>query len=196
MALSLTIDEKHAAAIIEMMAELGTGDDVPDSGDSGTKGKSQATTRALMVNNGFGNATFQEKKDWSGSVIGAYPPSLGVNRPGKYTHRGVPPKDFKGSKGAVVYVGSNVQAGPINSAWILAWNVPGDGSPNQIYVETGPNTKYGKGNVDWDSIQNSLNNPKSESHYRDEDTGAEASAKINATGNSPAASAVFDISIT
>ncbi|XP_057251430.1 uncharacterized protein LOC125498413 [Beta vulgaris subsp. vulgaris] len=57
--------------------------------------------------------------------------------------------------GAVVYVGPNVQGGPDNCAWIMAWSTPGDGTENKIYVETGPSTKYPSGSIDWDTIKSS-----------------------------------------
>ncbi|CAO2828766.1 unnamed protein product [Amaranthus hypochondriacus] len=187
------LDKLHAE--LESGAESGLGDHDVIAFSSVNAQPFQATTRACMLNNGVGTITLHDHKDWSGKVFGSYPPSIPMTRSGKFTHRGIPPKDTKGSMGAVVYVGPNVQGQPINCAWVLAWWVPGEGSPNKVYVETGPCSKYPKGNIDWDSIKDKLMNSICESHDRNEDTGAEASAKIDQTGNIPACVALFDVTL-
>lgn len=62
-------------------------------------------------------------------------------------------------------------------------------------METGPCSKYPKNKIDWDSIKDKLMNSINESNHRDDDTGAEASAKIDETGNIPACAAVFDVTL-
>lgn len=62
-------------------------------------------------------------------------------------------------------------------------------------METGPSTKYPLGNIDWDPIRAKLTASHTDSYYRDEDTGAEASASIDQSGNIPAAAAVFEVSL-
>ncbi|XP_057542883.1 jasmonate-induced protein homolog [Amaranthus tricolor] len=201
MASSSAISDNHRAALDKLKAELGSGaesglgDDVKMAYSNVNAQPSQATTRACMLNDGVGTITLHDYKDWSGKVFGSYPPSIPMTRSGKSTHRGVPPKDSQGSMGAVVYVGSNVQGQPNNCAWVLAWWVAGDGSSNKIYVETGPCSKYPKNKIDWDSIKDKLMNSINESNHRDDDTGAEASAKIDETGNIPACAAVFDVTL-
>ncbi|CAO2828768.1 unnamed protein product [Amaranthus hypochondriacus] len=202
MATSSAISDNHREALNNLKEELGSGTEsglgdqnVIAYNSANDAQPSQATTRACMLNNGVGAITLHDHKDWSGKVFGSYPPSIPMTRSGKSTHRGVPPKDAKGSMGAVVYVGSNVQGQPNNCAWVLAWWVPGDGSSNKIYVETGPCSKYPKGEIDWDSIQDKLMNSTHESHDRNDDTGAEACAEIDQNGNIPACAAVFDVTL-
>lgn len=186
-------NEKHTTILNELKAELEATDNAPtDVMQFSATEKSQATMRGLVMNNGVDTIKFQEAKDWSGSVFGTYPPSITVERTVNITHQGVPPKDYNGSKGAVVYVGSNVQGKSDNCAWVLAWYIPGDGSSNKIYVETGPSTKYPFHMIDWDAIEGKLESSGSDNHYRDDDTGAEASAQITSTGNIPKVVAVFD----
>ncbi|XP_057251938.1 jasmonate-induced protein homolog [Beta vulgaris subsp. vulgaris] len=189
---SSRINEKHRAAIDELKKELGANESpLSDARNA----KAQATTKASMLNNGVGTIKFQEKKDWSGSIVGSIPPTIQLNKSGKFSHRGTPPKDSNGSMGAMVYVGPNVQGGSDNCAWIMAWSTPGDGTENKIYVETGPSTKYPSGSIDWDTIKSSLQNSSNESHYFDEDSQTEVSAQIAKNGNNPLAAAVFDVTL-
>lgn len=92
----------------------------------------QTTTTVKMLNNGVGAVKYQENKDWSGSIFGSYPKTVAIGGIGKFSHRGVPPQDSEGSKGAIVYVGPRVEGGPDDCAWVFAWSVPDDGSSNKV----------------------------------------------------------------
>lgn len=93
--------------------------------------QSQATTTMNMSNMGVGQMIVHDKFDWSGSVLGSYP-TINTMNTRNFIHRGVPPKDPQGSYGCVIYAGPNVQGGANNCAWVLAWKVLGDGSPNKV----------------------------------------------------------------
>lgn len=96
--------------------------------------KQQVNVKAELRNDtSKGTLTFQEKKDWSGSVFGDYPEKISINRTDKFEHSGVPPHDLNGSMGGVIYVGPNVQGGPDKCAWLLAWSAVGDdATPNKV----------------------------------------------------------------
>ncbi|XP_057251685.1 jasmonate-induced protein homolog [Beta vulgaris subsp. vulgaris] len=124
---SSRINEKHRAAIDELKKELGANESpLSDARNA----KAQATTKASMLNNGVGTIKFQEKKDWSGSIVGSIPPTIQINKSGKFSHRGTPPKDSNGSMELGVRW-SQCASGPDNCAWIMAWSTPGDGTENK-----------------------------------------------------------------
>ena len=159
----------------------------------GNQAAAQTTTHAEMLNNGVGTVKFQEKKDWSGSVFGSYPQSIATSRSGKFSHRGVPPQDVEGSMGGIVYVGPRVQGGSDDCAWVFAWSVAGDGTPNKVYAECGLASKYPPGNINWDKIKTSLTTASSEIEYSDDTSRSEISASIDASGNTPALAVVFQV---
>uniref|UniRef100_A0A803MNG3 Jasmonate-induced protein n=2 Tax=Chenopodium quinoa TaxID=63459 RepID=A0A803MNG3_CHEQI len=149
-----------------------------------------ATTGGWILNFGEDTIVFQEPKDWSGSVLGDYPPQIDVKTSAKFTHQG-----DDGSMGAVVYVGPRKKGGSTECAWVFAWYTPGNGNANKTYVEVGPAEDYPKGNIDrWEIIKaNLLNAPGHTSHAIDNvKTGAEASSSIK-PGYTSVATSVFDV---
>ncbi|KAJ8423141.1 hypothetical protein Cgig2_030846 [Carnegiea gigantea] len=97
----------------------------------------------------------------------------------------------KNSRGYVIYDGTNVQGGPHNCAWVLAWCVHSDGHGNQVYVECGA-----KGNItampDYQIYKN-LDAFGSSSTYVDAKTNTDASAQIQAICTTPRLGCVFDL---
>ncbi|CAO2828759.1 unnamed protein product [Amaranthus hypochondriacus] len=154
----------------------------------------QATTNMNMTNTGVGKMIVHDKHDWSGSVLGTYP-NIDRNDSANFIHRSVLPKDPQGSYGCVIYAGPNVQGGSHNCAWVLAWKVLGDGSPNKIYVKTGLLSQYPKDAVNWNVIKDNLENSGSKSEDHDAFSGAEASALIDPSGDLAAATALFTVNL-
>lgn len=117
------ISEKNRAILVDLKNEI--------KSSIGARNSNQATTNMNMSNTGVGKMIVYDKHDWSGSVLGTYP-NIDRNDSANFIHRSVLPKDPQGSYGCVIYAGPNVQDGSDNCAWVLAWKVLGDGSPNKV----------------------------------------------------------------
>lgn len=63
----------------------------------------------------------------------------------------------------------------------------------QVYVEAGPAAKYQPATLDWDKVKQKLDNSSDTSYYKDQPTGAEASAQIDVVGDTAEIAAVFKV---
>ena len=120
------ISEENRAILCKLKNDIKA-----SNGGVNLNAQSQATTTMNMSNMGVGQMIVHDNYNWSGNVLGIYP-TINAMDTRNFMHRGIPPKDPQGSYGCVIYAGPNVQGGAINCAWVLAWKVLGDGSPNKV----------------------------------------------------------------
>ncbi|KNA07007.1 hypothetical protein SOVF_175870 [Spinacia oleracea] len=133
---------------------------------------------------------FNQNLNWAGSVIGTpYPTTITAMSSASFTHAAQP---IDGSKGAVVYFGSNKDGIP--SGWLLAWFAPAKmtpTNPNRVHVECGPSAKYGS--VDWDVIKARLDVADSYNNHFDPVTHTTIAAEITPGGSFAAIGANFGV---
>ncbi|KNA11535.1 hypothetical protein SOVF_134270 [Spinacia oleracea] len=150
--------------------------------------KQQQNSAAVsMTNSTRANVKFSKSNNWFGQVTGSYPATIASSALGKFTHNA----DTKnGSKGAVIYLGTNVQG--FNCGWLLAWSAPKaptPNNPNRVYVTCGAAENFK--NVNWNQILTKLNTSGDIVNYLDPVTKTAIHANIQPGTNSASVGASF-----
>jgi len=90
-------------------------------------GKDKAVVNGSMLNSASGpQMKLHAHHNWSGLPFALFPDEFAKGDTGEFVHKGEKPTDIQGSKGVVVYAGTNQSGTPdtFDCAWLLAWSAP------------------------------------------------------------------------
>lgn len=175
-------------AVVEKMVEVAKSIGTTEK-DMAVDAKNMQQNSAVvaMTNSTFASINFSKSHNWFGQITGSYPGVITKGSHATFTHKA----DAKnGSKGAVVYMGTNKEGMPCG--WLLAWYAPIDPSPstrNKVYVTCGKAANFD--NVNWNQVQTKLDASADLVNYYDSTTKTAIHANIQPGANFASVGASF-----